>query len=118
MHLGVTIHATDRSMSPVDLAREAASPVGERARRVVHLGAFPLLVFTAARQPDPGYAEVMQALGIDPERMRREWPILQAELSQLSSLGKHFTLDATHTSIVTEEQLSLPTGMIQLFSRA
>jgi len=71
-----------------------------RAGRVSDFGELPILVFSAGSFPIP-LAETPEKS----EKMQLEWAKMQAELAEMSSNGKQFTLDnADHSTIFTLEK--------------
>jgi len=75
-----------------------------RAGQTSSLDSLPVLVFTATKQYKEWQKEKYRNKGIDPDRELQLWFEMQQELKELSTNGKQFDIDGSHSSIITKKE--------------
>ncbi len=75
-----------------------------RAGQASSLDSLPVLVFTAAEKYRESQKEKYRNEGIDPEKQVQLWFEMQKELKELSTNGKQFYIDGSHSSIITKKE--------------
>lgn len=75
-----------------------------RAGQASNLDSLPVLVFTATEQYREWQKEKYRNKGIDPDKEIQLWFEMQKELKELSTNGKQFVIDGSHSSIITKKE--------------
>lgn len=75
-----------------------------RSGRTNSLDSLPVLVFTATEKYSESRIKRFKNRGVDLEKHQQLWFEMQKDLKELSTNGKQFNIDASHSSIITTKE--------------